>query len=328
MSVKPLTSFLEGLRNKITNPFFGTLIGVWIVHNYRFVYSVFNFDPNTKLDDKLKLVDKYFKSDVFLENLWTCIWHALIVLVVTYLLLIISRAIVTLFDKRLSLWVYKYIYSKKIKSIEDFEEVVQLGEMAQKRYEEEQKSRLAIQTKHDDLEKRYQELLKGEGGDDTSLAELLKSPDDEQEKSEEVNLELEPEIEEALKKSGLSAYGIDQLKREVIAKTGSSQVAVPTDSNGGESKYNLSEAEKKQIRELRKNPILMEAFDRITVYILKKQKVDVNSTSMDEFLMLDLVTITEEFETDRIYDFTERGRYLRETLLNGDSSDLNYSMGA
>lgn len=43
-------SFKENIKGKTTNPFFGTLILVWIFHNWRLIYSIFNFDTSSNLD--------------------------------------------------------------------------------------------------------------------------------------------------------------------------------------------------------------------------------------------------------------------------------------
>ncbi|MRT91652.1 hypothetical protein [Ancylomarina sp. 16SWW S1-10-2] len=287
MSIKPITSFLEGLKNKITNPYFGTLIGVWIIHNYKFVYSVFTFDSNTKLETRLKLVDKYLESGVFLDNLFTCIWVALVVLIITYSLLIISRAIVTLFDKRLSLWVYKYIYSKKIKSIEDFEEVVHLGGMAQKRYEEEQKLRLALQTEYKQLEIRYQaEILK--------IKELEDSI--EKEKTNEKEDLVSKNIVDALSKPeghfNPNDYPVSSVKSD------------PFES-----------VNKDRIKTLLQNNELIELFNKVTISILKKLPLQ-DDESYDQLVLTGVIEVLERDYENVTFGFTSNGNYLRKLLLD------------
>ncbi|MCY1635064.1 hypothetical protein [Marinifilum sp. D737] len=304
-----LVSFKDNIKTKTTNPFFGTLIGVWIIHNYKFVYTLFNFEKSTKLKDKLEYMATYLDGWTFVWNLFVCTLIALCVMVISYLLINLARVIVLTSEEIIQPEVTSRIAPKRVVKIEKYDEQVTATKRLQKRYDEELEAKLQLQNKIDDLETKYQQKQ-------NELVELEKVFNKRKETPEVVNLELEPEIDEILKKSNLSSFGADRLKKQVI------------DSNDNKSKYNLSEDEKKQIRDLRKNPPLMEEFDRITVYILKKQKVDLNSTVMDEFLMLDLVKITEEFETDRIYEFTERGRYLRDILLNGDAGDLNYAFGA
>jgi hypothetical protein len=285
MSIKPLTSFVKGLKNKVTNPYFGTLIGVWLVYNYTFVYSVFTFDPDTKLDTRLKLVDKYFKSDVFLSNLLTCIWHALIVLVATYLLLIISRTIVIFFDKRVSLWIYKVIYSKKIKSIEDFNEVVQLGEMAQKGYEEEQKLRLSLQTEYKQLESAYQ-------------TELLKNKElkDSAEKNKVEENEREEKIREIIKQD-LSKSKLD---------FGSIPTPVKPDPFEG--------VDKDKIETLIGDDKLIKVFNEVAIAILKKKPL-IDSESYDQLVFLDIVEVVKRESQSIMFGFTTNGRYLRKLLL-------------
>ncbi len=34
----------DNVLQKTTNPFFGTLIAIWLVHNWQFIYTIFNFE--------------------------------------------------------------------------------------------------------------------------------------------------------------------------------------------------------------------------------------------------------------------------------------------
>ena len=53
------SSFFDNIKDKTTNPFFGTLIFVWLVRNWDLVYTVFNFDSDCNLEDKKEFIRKY-----------------------------------------------------------------------------------------------------------------------------------------------------------------------------------------------------------------------------------------------------------------------------
>lgn len=50
--MKIFESFVDNIKQKTTNPFFGTLILVWLVRNWELIYTLFNFDKDWLLSDK------------------------------------------------------------------------------------------------------------------------------------------------------------------------------------------------------------------------------------------------------------------------------------
>jgi len=155
-----LVSFKDNIKTKTTNPFFGTLIAVWIIHNYKFVYTIFNFRASTGLDDRLTFIGTYLESDKFLPNLFWCIGYAILALVATYLLLNFSRLIVYTFNKKVTPRVNKITDSKSIVTIDVYDDQVAETKKFEMRYEEEQDAKLNLQNKYDALEKKYQDQLR------------------------------------------------------------------------------------------------------------------------------------------------------------------------
>lgn len=45
-------SFKENIKERVTNPFLGTFVLVWIVHNWKVVYAFFFFDKEYNLEKK------------------------------------------------------------------------------------------------------------------------------------------------------------------------------------------------------------------------------------------------------------------------------------
>lgn len=102
-----LLSFGDNIKQKTTNPFLGTLIIVWSVDNWEFIYTIFNFEKGILLKDKLIFISKYLEPKPFLTNLGICILSSIGVLISTYFLLNLSRLIINFYEKKVTPLIYK-----------------------------------------------------------------------------------------------------------------------------------------------------------------------------------------------------------------------------
>lgn len=109
-----LVSFRDNFKEKTRNPFLGTYLIVWLIRNWELVYTLFNFDQKQNLANKIDFIKTYYSNNNFLQNLWTNVYWSFGLLVLTYLLLNISRLITNLSEKRLTPWIYKITDSKSI----------------------------------------------------------------------------------------------------------------------------------------------------------------------------------------------------------------------
>lgn len=147
-------SFSENLIEKSRNPFLGTYALVWLVRNWVIVYTLFNFDKELKMQDRIDFISCYFFNNSLLENLGINILWALGLLVLTYLLLNISRFIVNFSEKQVTPRVYeitdknsivtKDVYNKALERINDLETVV----------DNERKRRFEAERRADEIEKK------------------------------------------------------------------------------------------------------------------------------------------------------------------------------
>ncbi|MFV1447816.1 hypothetical protein VBZ51_01645 [Maribacter sp. HS] len=116
-----LISFKDNFKEKTRNPFLGTYLVVWIIRNWLLVYTLFNFDPNHNLKFKLNFIEEYYIKNDFLLNLATNILWAFAILIITYLVLNISRFIINISEKQITPLVYKISDSKSIVLKETFD---------------------------------------------------------------------------------------------------------------------------------------------------------------------------------------------------------------
>jgi hypothetical protein len=102
-----LVSFKESVKSKSSNPFLGTYAVIWVIRNWRLVYSFFFFDSKTTLAERISILATYYTYKTFISDLlWNILW-ALGALILTYLLINLSRLIVNLFEKKLTPLIYK-----------------------------------------------------------------------------------------------------------------------------------------------------------------------------------------------------------------------------
>lgn len=85
------TSFIENYKGKIRNPFFGTLISVWIVRNWIVLYAVFTFDKEYTMADKIAFIQSYFAKQIFWAQWLNNILIVFGILLLTYILFGFSR---------------------------------------------------------------------------------------------------------------------------------------------------------------------------------------------------------------------------------------------
>lgn len=93
MDLSPVNDFFSNIKDKLTNPFFGTLIIVWLTRNWELVYTIFNFDNNKTLKYKIQIIKNHISAKDFLEDLAICAWHAILFMLAGYIIIIITRAI-------------------------------------------------------------------------------------------------------------------------------------------------------------------------------------------------------------------------------------------
>lgn len=154
-----LISFTDNFREKTKNPFLGTYLLVWLVRNWELVYTLFNFDKDCNLDDKKAFVRDYYSSHSFIENLFSNIYWAFGLLVLTYLLLNLSRLIVNLSEKRVTPWIYKITDSKSIVLKSVYENLRAENDNLLEKLDKERDSKSRLETRMKTLENEITELL-------------------------------------------------------------------------------------------------------------------------------------------------------------------------
>lgn len=147
-----LVSFRDNFKEKSTNPFLGTYVFVWAVRNWVLIYTLFNFDNNTKLAEKVDFIQQYYSDNNFYYGVLCNILWALAVLILTYTLLNISRFIVNTSEKRVTPWGYKITDSKSVVLKSVYEQLRNNRDELQLRLEQERDARSKLETQIKSLE--------------------------------------------------------------------------------------------------------------------------------------------------------------------------------
>lgn len=154
-----LISFKDNIKTKTSNPFFGALILIWSTRNWDLLFSIFNFDSKTTLEEKRNFIITHFTNRPFIETLLWCVLETFIILLISYTLINIARLIVNFFDKRVTPLVYKWTDENSIVLKTVYQASENDRKRLEKRVEEEREAKLKLQEDYDKLEKRITELL-------------------------------------------------------------------------------------------------------------------------------------------------------------------------
>lgn len=135
-----ISSFIKNIKDKLANPYFGTLILVLIFHHWELVFTVLNFDDEITLDTKLTYIKTYITNNITIFNL---LWNTLLALVfmlIAYLIIILTRSIVLWIEFWLMPIIIGKIINKNVVRKSDYDEVVKEREEYFDQYENQRKN--------------------------------------------------------------------------------------------------------------------------------------------------------------------------------------------
>lgn len=158
-----LISFRDNFKEKTRNPFLGTYLIVWIIRNWELIYTLFNFDENYKLQDKIDFIKTYYSEQSFIGNLLTTVLWAFGLLILTYLLLSISRLITNFSEKQITPLIYKITDSKSIVLKETYEKLRIENSRIETQLEKERENKKRLMLEISELEKTIDDINSKDG---------------------------------------------------------------------------------------------------------------------------------------------------------------------
>lgn len=135
-----INSFFNNVKDKLTNPYFGTLILVLLFHHWELIFIIFNFDDYVTLDTKLNSIKEYISINISFQNLmWDALW-TLILMLSGYLVIVITRSIVLWVEFWLMPFITGKIINKNVVKKDEYDKVVKEREKYFDQYEEQRKN--------------------------------------------------------------------------------------------------------------------------------------------------------------------------------------------
>lgn len=131
-----INSFFSNIKNKLTNPYFGTLIIVLLIHHWELVFSIFNFDKAFTLEKKFEFLKSYIVNNITWSSFLLDAILALLYMFLGYMIIIFTRSIVLYIEFSLMPSITNRIVSKKVVLRTEYDEVVQEREQYFDQYEE------------------------------------------------------------------------------------------------------------------------------------------------------------------------------------------------
>lgn len=154
MVIKFIESTYDSVKDKLKNPFYGTLFVVWVIRNRKFIYNVF-FNDSVTSDERLELIRAHFLNWDSLLSFIGTILISLGLMILIYASLNLSRFIVELSERILKPWIQQLFSKTSIVSREDYIQLEKDRDYFQKKYSEERSEKIRLQRELDEMSIKY-----------------------------------------------------------------------------------------------------------------------------------------------------------------------------
>jgi hypothetical protein len=135
-----LNSFFQNIKDKLSNPFFGTLTFILIIHHWQFWYTIFTFEDKVTRVEKIKVLAKLINREFTSNNILCDILFAIIITLVGYLIVVATRALSLWIEFRLMPWLTGKIINKNVVLKNTYDDVVAERDEYAEKYEEQRKN--------------------------------------------------------------------------------------------------------------------------------------------------------------------------------------------
>ena len=124
MIVDTAENIYKNVKDKLSNPFFATVVGVWIVRNWELVYTLFNFDPSYTLACKKAFIFNYYSDRLFWDEFLKTFGYSIFFFISGLALFILSKAIILFVQERIIPHTEKLVSSKLVIAKAKYDQVL------------------------------------------------------------------------------------------------------------------------------------------------------------------------------------------------------------
>ncbi len=135
-----INSFFSNIKDKLTNPFFGTLIIVLLIDHWELWYTVFQFDDNFTRVDKVNFIETYVSNNITLLSFLWDIAQAVFYMFLGYLVVVGTRSLVMWIEFYLMPLITRKIINKNVVRKEEYDKAVKEREEYFDQYEEQREN--------------------------------------------------------------------------------------------------------------------------------------------------------------------------------------------
>ena len=159
-----INSFFSNIKDKLTNPYFGTLIIILFFSHWELLYSIFNFNASQDLNDKISFIQEYISENITWTSFFKDATLALGLMLTGYLVIVGTRSLVIWVEFRLMPIITGVIISKNVVRKSEYDEVVQQREEYFDQYEEQRENvrrfSKTIDEQTEQIKQKDEDLLK------------------------------------------------------------------------------------------------------------------------------------------------------------------------
>lgn len=150
-----LSSLSDNFKNRFRDPFLGTFLVVWLVHNAEFLFWLFSFEDGFELDVKLNRLFGYFKENPFGWNLLQDVGWTFLVLISTFFLKGIGLILKELYEEKAVKEIQVLLKSSKVVAKTKYDRLEQERDQLEERYEKTRKEKIEAQGEHSKMETEF-----------------------------------------------------------------------------------------------------------------------------------------------------------------------------
>lgn len=136
MLLDNLKEVASNIFERIKNPFGGTLIGIWLIINWKLAFIIFNFDASQNLHERILIIQNYLFAAGRKDLIWLPLFFTFVALISYLFFQHVSLTIFTFFQKWGRPFVFTIVDRNKIVDKKSYDDLKVSIKKAQKDYDE------------------------------------------------------------------------------------------------------------------------------------------------------------------------------------------------